>query len=142
MKKAILSVLAALSLLVGGHALPASATTWPPGASFRSTFGDCRVDVISGDFGQSFGNVTLVGSGCAEVYVRIKAVVNGNVGATPYCQLSDVLFHGPTTYCSFLINNGIIGVQAHLPGSSGWLETDFQICTPSACSGIRALTLL
>ena len=138
--------LAAVALALGIQALPAAATTWPPGVVYRSTYNGCVADITSGDFGQSFANAESL-SGCSEIQVRIKAVVptGSGVGTSPWCSLTEVLFHpgGPTaTWCSFLFRNGIPGVQAHLPGSIGWLETDFRLCGSSACSSTRVLTLL
>lgn len=151
MKKAITvvaTILISMGIMIGSTALPASAGQWPPGVVYRSTYGGCTVDVISGDYGQSFGNIDTVSSGCQDVKVQITAVVGGGTFTTPWCDLAFLLFHpgdpnGHPFYCTFHANNGIIGVQAHIPGSSGWLVTRFVLCTSvSNCSSIRELSLL
>lgn len=146
MRRAIAVIALALGLLAS-TSLPAGAVAWPPGVPYRSSFNGCVVDVISGDFGQSFGNVEQVGqSGCGNIRARVTAVVGGGTFTTPWCDLNDLLFHvgDPNThpfYCTFLFGNGIIGLQAHIPGSSGWLRTQFVICG-TVCSGIRETSLL
>lgn len=143
--KRILVALTSVAFVVGSHVLPADAITWPPGTPYRSVIANCAIDVTSGDFGQSFANAETVSSGCQDVFVKVTAVVptGSHIGITPWCSLADVVFHGNTTYCTFLFRNGILGVQAHLPGSTGWLQTDFRLCTsPTVCSGIRTLTRL
>ena len=143
-RNAVLCVLMAFGIVVGANALPADAGQWPPGVVYRSVFRNCVADITSGDFGQSFSNLEFVGSGCTDAYIMVTAVVpTGNhVGNTPWCNMVDVLFNGSNTYCTFLFHNGIIGVQAHLPGSTAWLQTDFKLCDATACSGIRTLSRL
>lgn len=151
MKKAITvvaTILISMGILIGSTALPASAGQWPPGVVYRSTYGACVADVISGDFGQSFGNVEKVSDGCADLKVQITAVVGGGTFTSPWCDMAFLLFHpgdpaGHPFYCSFLFQNGIVGVQAHIPSSTNWLVTRFVLCTSASnCSSIRELSLL
>jgi hypothetical protein len=115
-RKLLVSILAAIALLVGAHALPADAATLPPGQYTVTSYRGCSVEFIYGNFGSTaFADLYFRTTGCnAYTSVTVSAVRNG-YPVSHECEYVDVVFVS-TPGCALLLNP--LGIRTTVVGSA------------------------